>query len=337
MIVQCENCGTRFNLDEALIKEEGSRVRCSLCKHIFTVYPPRPEPETEEKGAGISVMPEDLEDTVALESSPFPQETPSSGQTSDYENLFEESIEDMEPFEPVSPDSLRDVIGDQRRRREDVEPGVAARPERVRPREAPRREEKEDRRRAPRPASVSKRPAGSRLLLVLLIVILVLLGGGAAIFLWAPEMIPDSLSVLKPVEEEEVADIGVRRLSFDGVRGSFVDSKEAGNLFVIQGEIKNEYPGSRNFILIRGSILDDQGRVVKRKLAFAGNPLAEDELKQLTMEEIDKAMKNRYGEDRQNFNVSPGESVPFTIVFSSLPENLGEFTVEAVSSSPGGS
>ncbi len=40
MIIQCENCKTEFNLDESLIKEGGSKVRCSVCKEIFMAYPP---------------------------------------------------------------------------------------------------------------------------------------------------------------------------------------------------------------------------------------------------------------------------------------------------------
>jgi predicted Zn finger-like uncharacterized protein len=45
MRVTCENCSTKFNLDESRVKFTGSKVRCSRCKHIFTVYPPQPEEE----------------------------------------------------------------------------------------------------------------------------------------------------------------------------------------------------------------------------------------------------------------------------------------------------
>ena len=38
MIVNCEKCKTGFNLDEELIGESGSKVRCSKCHHIFTAY-----------------------------------------------------------------------------------------------------------------------------------------------------------------------------------------------------------------------------------------------------------------------------------------------------------
>ena len=39
MIITCKECSTSFNLDYSLAKESGSKCRCSVCKHIFTVYP----------------------------------------------------------------------------------------------------------------------------------------------------------------------------------------------------------------------------------------------------------------------------------------------------------
>ncbi|HKK98689.1 MAG TPA: DUF3426 domain-containing protein [Desulfotignum sp.] len=40
MIITCDECATSFRLDESLLKEEGSKVRCSLCRHVFTAFPP---------------------------------------------------------------------------------------------------------------------------------------------------------------------------------------------------------------------------------------------------------------------------------------------------------
>lgn len=40
MLVTCENCNAKFKLDESLIKESGSKVRCSKCRHVFTAYRP---------------------------------------------------------------------------------------------------------------------------------------------------------------------------------------------------------------------------------------------------------------------------------------------------------
>ncbi len=37
MIIQCEKCQTRFRLDDSRFTNKGVKVRCSKCKHVFTV------------------------------------------------------------------------------------------------------------------------------------------------------------------------------------------------------------------------------------------------------------------------------------------------------------
>ena len=98
--------------------------------------------------------------------------------------------------------------------------------------------------------------------------------------------------------------------------------------------VTNGYAKNRRFILIKGTILDEKGNVVREKLAYAGNSFTKEELSELSLAELEKAMKNRLGRDGKNANIAPDGSVPFTIIFEKLPENLSEFTVEAVSSSP---
>ncbi|MCF8045713.1 MAG: zinc-ribbon domain-containing protein [Desulfarculaceae bacterium] len=52
MIIACDKCSTKFNLDETRIKPTGSKVRCSVCSNLFTAFPPEtPEPD-ERKAAG---------------------------------------------------------------------------------------------------------------------------------------------------------------------------------------------------------------------------------------------------------------------------------------------
>jgi predicted Zn finger-like uncharacterized protein len=42
MIVSCEQCQARFKLADEKLKAEGTKVRCSKCQSIFTVFPPPP-------------------------------------------------------------------------------------------------------------------------------------------------------------------------------------------------------------------------------------------------------------------------------------------------------
>jgi len=39
MIITCNKCDTRFNIDESLLKQTCSKVRCSKCKNVFLAYP----------------------------------------------------------------------------------------------------------------------------------------------------------------------------------------------------------------------------------------------------------------------------------------------------------
>ncbi len=314
MIIQCEKCQTKFNIDESKLKEQGSKVRCSLCKHTFVVYPP--EQGYFEEGETMALSKKEIEKTMAQD---LPGalheeeiETGPEDQASHFDDALDESLEgpeeeDAAPVDVSHAHAEKEKTGDEKQ----LEPAHI------------------------KEKTTQKRSRTRHLLPVLLVIVLILIGAAAAIFLWAPEIIPDSLSMLKPVEKQEIADMGVRRLSFKSVTGSFVDSENSGNLFVIRGEITNDYPKSRSFILIKGSILDDKNQVVKRKLAYAGNNFKEEEIRSLPLEKINKAMKNRYGMGRKNVNVAPGAKIAFTIAFEDLPKNLSEFTVEAVSSSPG--
>ncbi|MEA1946945.1 MAG: DUF3426 domain-containing protein [Thermodesulfobacteriota bacterium] len=54
MIITCKGCNVSFNLDESLLKPEGSKVRCSKCKEIFIAYPPAPPKEAEKPDEIIS-------------------------------------------------------------------------------------------------------------------------------------------------------------------------------------------------------------------------------------------------------------------------------------------
>jgi hypothetical protein len=167
------------------------------------------------------------------------------------------------------------------------------------------------------------------------LILLLILGSAAAVFYFAPNIIPDSIPFLQPSKKQETIDPGVARLSFKAVSGSFIQSHKAGQLFVIKGMVTNNYPKPRSFILVKGTILDDKGTVVKINMAYGGNSFAEKQIKEKPIEELNKGLKIRMGRNRMNLNVQPGATIPFMIILDKLPVNVSEFTVEAVSSSPG--
>jgi predicted Zn finger-like uncharacterized protein len=329
MIIECEQCRSKFNLDESLLYPGGSRVRCSLCKRVFTAYPP--EPATSQQTAQPL---DELEETVALDSPPVLEESlaPRARGTTEpeFDMAFQEAMEEDAAPEPISLDQIpaeeptldmAEAVGRASRIEEQVTkmdmdkkgPPVS---EEAAAKPTPRKEARL-----------------SHLLSIILAVLVVIVGGSLGVYFFAPDLLPDSLSFLKPPKKQEVTDVGVARLSFKDVKGTFVQSEKAGQLFAIQGVITNNYPKGRSFILVKGSLLDDKGKAVKIKMAYAGNSFTEEQIKTMPLEEINKELKNRLGAKKSNFNIKPEAGVPFTIVIEELPDNLSEFTVEAVSSS----
>ncbi len=117
------------------------------------------------------------------------------------------------------------------------------------------------------------------------------------------------------------------------VVGSFVDNSKIGTLFVITGQIRNEYNHPRRFIKVKGRIYKKGKVLFKTKTVYCGNVLSEKELASLNQAAITKRLNNRLGDKRSNMKVEKGRILPFMIVFSKAPDNLEEFTVEVAGSS----
>jgi predicted Zn finger-like uncharacterized protein len=333
MIIECEQCRSKFNLDEGLLKNGGTKVRCSQCHHVFRAFPPGAGSPAREELLKV----DELDKTSTLETDlDFESDL---GKELGEEIEIEEEIQTEEETAGLGLDeaSTRRPAGGREEwgMEKAVEQAAVEqeiRPERE-PGEAPKKKDT-----AHRPQK-ARAPGRSLFLPILLILILLLLGGSTAVYFLAPQLIPgvitDAVPFLKGFQKPEAKDPGVRRLSFKTITGSFVQSNKAGMLFLIKGMVANNYSNSRSFILIKGSILDDKGKVVKTKLAYAGNTFSESEIKEMTLDQITQALRNRSGKNDINQNVKPQAAVPFMVIFEELPENLSEFTVEAVSSAQG--
>lgn len=332
MLIQCEKCHTIFNLEETLLKEGGSKVRCSRCGDIFMAYP---SVRREENVVEDAPVPSTGAETEIIDQMILIGDEKEPRGVAGKDRAFEADLESV----------YRDVLSEPGPDLENIGQGMFEETGSVKTIErgqesVPYNEDIEP---LVKTASKKKSSKGG-LRTVLLAILLVILGGAAAITYWKPELIQPYfsfesfqpyLSFLKTPEKEKPADPGVRLLQFESVAGSFVDSHKSGQFFVIRGMVHSQYPKPRSHILIKGSILDNRGKVVESRVAYAGNTFTEEELKTLPVEEILKAMQNRDGMARQNFNVASGTSIPFMIVFDNLPDTLSEFAVEAVTSSPG--
>ncbi|MCZ6465147.1 MAG: zinc-ribbon domain-containing protein [Proteobacteria bacterium] len=104
MIVECEKCSVRFQLDESRVPAEGIRVRCSRCKHSFFLRRPGASPAEEadalaqealEPGAGTPASTEDL--AAEENADDTREESANDGEESDWE--FNDAVPGSNEFE----------------------------------------------------------------------------------------------------------------------------------------------------------------------------------------------------------------------------------------------
>jgi len=359
MDIQCEKCRTVFNIDETLLKEGGSKVRCSICRHVFMGYPPMRALDAMETELPIDPAKSGTDEEIADELVPFFEEHSESevkgkdeGLESDLDSFYKDAFQEpagelagkIKEESEDNQDLMKDTMGEGEERLA-YDPAVDFLAMDNIDDQIDDRSEEPERTAEPKKKTLRKEKSSKwGFIIVLVVILLALLGAVVAINYFKPDLIPlpvrffleDSVSsFMKAPEKKGPVDPGVRLLEFSSVAGSFVDSEKGGRLFVIRGVVGSKYPKPRSYILIKGNILDNKGKVVKAKQSYAGNTFTEEEIKTLPLEEIEKAMNNRDGMARKNFNLSSGATIPFMIVFDNLPDNLSEFTVEAVSSSPG--
>jgi hypothetical protein len=122
------------------------------------------------------------------------------------------------------------------------------------------------------------------------------------------------------------------KISLRKVEATYVKNKLAGDLLVISGEAVNNFSKPRAAIQIKGMVYGSDGSVVSSKNAFCGNPLTEEQLSALSMEKIDAAMANQFGDSLANMEVAPGKAIPFVIVLEKPPAGAKDYGVEPAGS-----
>ncbi|MBL0700319.1 MAG: zinc-ribbon domain-containing protein [Desulfosarcina sp.] len=118
------------------------------------------------------------------------------------------------------------------------------------------------------------------------------------------------------------------------ITGKYFSNTKAGEIFVIQGKVKNNYDHPRSFIRVKANLFSTGGVLAKTGIAYSGNMLSDIDIENLDLNIIRKRLMNRNGDRKSNVNLKQGATIPFMVVFSDLPENMNMFNVEAEGSAP---
>ncbi len=127
-----------------------------------------------------------------------------------------------------------------------------------------------------------------------------------------------------------VAEAG--RITVRAVNASFMKNPVIGDLLVITGEAVNGFTKPRAAIQVKGMVYGANGQVLASKSAYCGNPLTPAQLSTLSLDKIEAAMANQFGDSLANMEVAPGGAIPFVIVIAKPPAEAKDYGVEPAGS-----
>ena len=343
MIVQCEICQAKYNIDDSKITPQGVRVRCAKCKHIFSVkpIPPPPPPPPTPEPVGDNFLQDfesfekfhkDLLDTPGLEAE-RPQDEGSLLERGEFDQIFRDQAPSPEvsKTEEFPTEQWPGPFPEEERKEEFME-GEMETPtfdmsgleEGLKEREYP---ERPPRGRAQRKTSWS--------FVVIGILITLAMGG---YYLWSergmrfniPWDIPSFFSTI-PERVQSVVDSirGIERgsLNFSDLEG-YKDTIGKVPVFVITGKVKNDTNKTKKHVRIKAVLLNDKNRVLDEKETLCGSSFSKEELKKLPSRLIRGDFRVRPRPDQMA--VAPRTTVPFIVIFPNMPSDANEFQVEIV-------
>ena len=174
----------------------------------------------------------------------------------------------------------------------------------------------------------------SKLLVLLLIIILLL--AGAYGYLFTTPGTTDIGTMIKSLQQQfDPAPATPQGTIKIGATSSYyLDNDEAGQLFIVEGHAINGFTSPRAEMKVIATLYKKGGKSISRQSAYCGNVIDNDQLKHMPVSAIKKTMKNPFGTALNNTSVAPGQKLPFMVIFTKIPANMNEFSVEASTSKP---
>jgi len=172
----------------------------------------------------------------------------------------------------------------------------------------------------------AKKPS-RRLIIILGIIAILLLGAGAFVAYNPFNIEIPFVSDFLGSKADEKGNLKITPVA-DSIKGDYVDTK-SGTLFVINGNVKNDYKHPRSYIRVVGKLYAKGKKLSSTETVFCGNILPEQDIASLDPAVLKKRLQNRIGDNKSNVKVKPGSTIPFMIIYEKPSLDLDEFIVEA--------
>ena len=262
--------------------------------------------EEEKKEAAVPPPPSEKEWEVEWEK----EETPEKEVTA------QESPKETAPATPAHPPFEEEVFEGEVPEKEEAAPfGAAEKAEKQEAAEVTAEVFRKNAEKEEEALAATARRGGKLKWLVLVLISVLLYGGGAILYL-SGALEPFTRGFAKQSESP---------LKVENLNGTFTDNEQSGRIFVIEGKIKNSSEEPQAIKKVRGTVYNKAGKAVATMEVSAGRLVSNEELRTLPKEDLLKQFK-----EVKEGSVPPKGTIPVMVVFTEVPEDIGEVSIEVI-------
>jgi predicted Zn finger-like uncharacterized protein len=332
LIVECPRCRARYRVESEVLVQDQT-FKCSRCSHIFAHEAPSTvEPEAVPQKPLVAPLPQARHTETRRE----PPRHDAESLAFTFSSAAQPAAAAAEPIPTHPPPAPRRVVAqapDYSFDDDDVEGPLSvvedkSEPEPVDPDDEPRFVRGEDDLRVERETAASS----GRPYLVYLSVLVI----GYAILTLdllnhparAEKLLASVPMVGSMLSEDHLLQT---RIQLQDVEGVYQQIKEDRLVFIVSGRAVNTSNEPLKGVQIESTIVDGGNHTVEAKSIYCGNAMSLKIVKDLSPKEISLLQRL---EPTKRFEIRPGESAGFSVVFLNPPRGLKEFTARVAAAQP---
>ncbi len=315
MIVRCPSCKTTYKVADALVKDTNPAFRCSRCKYTFE----RESVETPEKAVDRTHSPEQLFSKTPVEQEltfTFASKKQDGETQKEFINPPRQSFE-FPARDQGEPMSTVESTPDEPE-------GISPQPSLSQP--LPPARETTDNVLSLEP--YRDQPASTVPFLTLFGLLLMLFAFATAFHVAHPkasEEIVRSIPLVGPaVLKNNRLKNGVALQSLRVGHQTIQGNRE---VLVVTGIAQNQNPVVIREVRVAGQLYNLDGKEIEHQVIWIGNAISSRIIRGMTVQDISDLQRLK---PLKNFEIPPGDSIPFTIVFLKSTKEIRHFTCEVL-------
>lgn len=339
MLVQCPQCKTKYKVSDDVVKGAAPAFRCSRCKYTFELEPselPEPSPEetplpdadkAAEQELSFTFPSQEKENSQAQAeniAAPFASET-HAGFTSNTESPDSWSInagaaKEEEPFtisEPLQPAKEEKISDAPEHASAEQLDDLTFPPSREATANvyaiAPYREQR---------ASIVP-------FLTLFVLLIIFFSFATAYHLVHPQSSEGIVGKIPLVGSSVLKNNHLKNgVLLQSLQANYQTIQGNREIFVVTGTALNQNPVVIREVRVAGKLYNQEGKEIEQQTIWIGNAISPKIVRGMTVQDISDLQRLK---PLKSFEIPPGDSVPFTIVFLKPTKAAKDFRCEIMS------